>query len=687
MAKFKLQSKFSPTGDQPVAIEKLSQGVLSGKKYQTLLGVTGSGKTFTIANVINKVQKPTLVIAHNKTLAAQLADEFRQFFPDNAVHYFVSYYDYYQPEAYIPSSDTYIEKDSSIIDEIDRLRHAATQALLTRSDVIIVASVSCIYGIGSPENYQAQVAKLEVGKSINRRELLQNLTTLQYERNDYDLRRGTYRVKGEVIEIYPAYTDFTYKIVFFGDEVESIEAIDGISGKIREKLKDIEIYPAKHFVTPDIDLESVISQIEKDLVAQIAKFKGENKLIEAQRIEERVNYDIEMMRETGYCSGIENYSRYFDKRLPGQPPSTLIDFFPARNASSTADAGGPKDFLLVVDESHMTLPQIRGMYAGDKSRKETLVNFGFRLPAAIDNRPLKYEEFAKKINQAVFSSATPDEYEIDLSTTGNSIVGRPRPDRGSKSVDSRFRGNDMNGVVEQLIRPTGIIDPKIEIRPTKNQIANLISEIEKNVSRGERVIITTLTKRMAEDLTEYLQEKAIKVVYLHSDIATLERTEIIRSLRLGKYDVIVGINLLREGIDLPEVSLIAILDADKEGFLRGKTALIQTIGRAARHIGGRVIMYADRTTLAMKDAIAETHRRRKIQEQYNLEHHIVPKTTIRSISEDAVEKPEVNLLQIPKTEKTRLIRELKLEMQDAAIKLQFERAAELRDEIVGLEQR
>jgi len=646
--KFKIKSKFKPTGDQPKAIEKLSQGVFHGEKYQTLLGVTGSGKTFTIANVIDKVQKPTLVIAHNKTLAAQLADEFRQFFPDNAVHYFVSYYDYYQPEAYIPSSDTYIEKDSSINDEIDRLRHAATQALLTRSDVIIVASVSCIYGIGSPDNYKAQVAKLEVGKSIRRQELLENLTTLQYERNDYDLKRGTYRVKGETIEIYPAYTDFTYKVVFFGDEVESIEAIDGISGKIREKLDDLEIYPAKHFVTPDIDLEGVIDQIEKDMELQVKKFKLEDKLIEAQRIEERVKYDIEMIRETGYCSGIENYSRYFDKRLPGQPPSTLIDFF-------------PRDFLLVVDESHMTLPQVRGMFAGDRSRKETLVNFGFRLPAAIDNRPLQYGEFEKKINQAIFCSATPDEFEIGLS-----------------------KGN----VVEQLIRPTGIPDPQIEIRPTKNQVQNLIEEIEANTKQGQRTIVTTLTKRMAEDLTEYLQERNIKVAYLHSDIVTLERTEILRQLRLGKFDVLVGINLLREGIDLPEVSLIAILDADKEGFLRGKTALIQTIGRAARHIDGRVIMYADRETQAMRTAINETNRRRKTQEEYNKIHNITPYIITRDIAADKVaESPDVNLLQIPKTERTRMLRELKLEMQDAALKLQFERAAELRDEIVALEQK
>jgi len=643
---FKLKSKFSPTGDQPQAIEKLSQGIFAGKKFQTLLGVTGSGKTFTIANVIEKVQKPTLVIAHNKTLAAQLADEFRGFFPDNAVHYFVSYYDYYQPEAYIPASDTYIEKDSSINDEIDRLRHAATQALLTRSDVIIVASVSCIYGIGSPENYQAQTVEFNLGEKINRREILAGLTNLQYARNDYDLRRGTYRVKGEAIEIYPAYTDFSYKIIFFGDEVESIEAIDSLSGKIREKLPSLEIYPAKHFITPNVDLKAIISQIEKDLKKQIAVFEKQNKLIEAQRIEERVKYDIEMLRETGYCTGIENYSRYFDGRKPGQPPSTLIDFF-------------PKDYLLVVDESHMTIPQIHGMYGGDRSRKETLVEYGFRLPAAIDNRPLKYDEFYKKINQVIFSSATPDDYELELS---------------------------KNAVSEQLIRPTGVVDPGVFLRPAKGQIPNLISEIEKNVSRGERIIVTTLTKRMAEDLTEFLLEKGLKVAYLHSDIATLERPEILRNLRRGKYDVVIGINLLREGIDLPEVSLVAILDADKEGFLRGKIALIQTIGRAARHTNGRVIMYADRETTAMKAAIFETNRRRKVQQKYNRDHHITAKNVERKIIEkEMVAAEEVNLLKIPKTERTRLIRELKKEMQAAALKLQFERAAELRDEIISLD--
>jgi len=643
---FKLKSKFSPTGDQPQAIEKLSQGIFAGKKFQTLLGVTGSGKTFTIANVIEKVQKPTLVIAHNKTLAAQLADEFRGFFPDNAVHYFVSYYDYYQPEAYIPASDTYIEKDSSINDEIDRLRHAATQALLTRSDVIIVASVSCIYGIGSPENYQAQTVEFNLGEKINRREILAGLTNLQYARNDYDLRRGTYRVKGEAIEIYPAYTDFSYKIIFFGDEVESIEAIDSLSGKIREKLPSLEIYPAKHFITPNVDLKAIISQIEKDLKKQIAVFEKQNKLIEAQRIEERVKYDIEMLRETGYCTGIENYSRYFDGRKPGQPPSTLIDFF-------------PKDYLLVIDESHMTIPQIHGMYGGDRSRKETLVEYGFRLPAAIDNRPLKYDEFYKKINQVIFSSATPDDYELELS---------------------------KNAVSEQLIRPTGVVDPGVFLRPAKGQIPNLISEIEKNVSRGERIIVTTLTKRMAEDLTEFLLEKGLKVAYLHSDIATLERPEILRNLRRGKYDVVIGINLLREGIDLPEVSLVAILDADKEGFLRGKIALIQTIGRAARHTNGRVIMYADRETTAMKAAIFETNRRRKVQQKYNRDHHITAKNVERKIIEkEMVAAEEVNLLKIPKTERTRLIRELKKEMQAAALKLQFERAAELRDEIISLD--
>jgi len=644
---FKLQSKFLPTGDQPQAIEKLSAGVFAGKKYQTLLGVTGSGKTFTIANVINKVKKPTLVIAHNKTLAAQLADEFRSYFPENAVHYFVSYYDYYQPEAYIPSSDTYIEKDSSINDEIDRLRHAATQALLTRSDVIIVASVSCIYGIGSPKNYQAQVLKFNLGENYNRSKILENLTALQYERNDYDLKRGNFRVKGETIEIYPAYTDFTYRIIFNTDKVESIEAVDDVTGMKKEQLRTLEIYPAKHFITPDTEIDSVISEIENDLAKQIKQFKSNGKLIEAQRIEERVNYDIEMIKETGYCSGIENYSRYFDHRKTGEPPSALIDFF-------------PNDFLLVVDESHMTIPQIRGMFAGDRSRKETLVNFGFRLPSAIDNRPLKYNEFEQKINQTIFCSATPDDFETELS---------------------------KENIVEQLIRPTGIVDPKIEIRATKNQINDLIFEIKKNITNNQRTIITTLTKRMAEDLTEFLQEREILVAYLHSDVATLERTEILRKLRLGKFDVLVGINLLREGIDLPEVSLIAILDADKEGFLRGKTALIQTIGRAARHINGRVIMYADKVTQSMKTAIDETNRRREKQIDYNRKNNIAPKMINKKIAEDQAEKePEINFVKIPKTEKTRLLKQLKIEMEDAAIALKFEKAAKLRDEIIALEQ-
>jgi len=658
MNKFDLKSKFSPTGDQPEAILKLSENLKKAVKHQTLLGVTGSGKTFTLANVINKAQKPTLVIAHNKTLAAQLADEFREFFPKNAVHYFVSYYDYYQPEAYMPSSDTYIEKDSSINDEIDRLRHAATQALLTRSDVIIVASVSCIYGIGSPENYKSQIAILEVGKSINRKKLLENLTNLQYERSDYDLRRGTFRVKGETIEIFPAYTDFSYKIVFFGDEIENISAVDNLDGKIREKVNSLEIFPAKHFITPNIDIEVIISEITTDLKKQIAFFKKENKLIEAQRIEERVKYDIEMLRETGYCIGIENYSRYFDFRKPGEPPSTLIDFF-------------PKDFLLIADESHMTIPQIRGMYFGDKSRKETLVNFGFRLPSAIDNRPLKYDEFYKKINQIIFSSATPDDYEIEFSTDKNQVNDH------HKKYDA---------VIEQLIRPTGIVDPLITVKPTKDQIVDLISEIEANVKKKERTIVTTLTKRMAEDLSDFLQERGIKVAYLHSDIITLERINIIQNLRLGKFDVLVGINLLREGLDLPEVSLIAILDADKEGFLRGKTALIQTIGRAARHTNGRVIMYADRETLAMKVAISETTRRRNIQLVYNKKNNIVAKNTIRSLGK-IKKKEELTALPIkmPKSERVKLIKELKIKMQKVALQMEFEQAAELRDEIVELE--
>ena len=648
--KFELKSKFKPTGDQPGAIAELVENYKSEVKDQILLGVTGSGKTFTIANVIQEVQKPTLVIAHNKTLAAQLADEFRAFFPDNAVHYFVSYYDYYQPEAYIPKSDTYIEKDSSINDEIDRLRHAATQALLTRSDVIIVASVSCIYGIGSPEIYKSKNLVLETGKKYSRKQILENLNSLHYERNDYNLSRGKYRVKGETIEVFPAYTDYTYRIIFFGDTVEKIEAIDSISGLAKEKMTVFELFPARHFITKEDDTENILSQIEEDMRKQVNVFKLNDQLIEAQRIEERTKYDLEMIRETGYCSGIENYSRYFDGRKAGSAPSTLIDFF-------------PKDFLLVIDESHMTIPQIAGMYAGDRARKETLINYGFRLPAAADNRPLKFDEFFAKTDQIIYMSATPGDFEIE-----------------------RIKKNN-GALVEQLIRPTGIIDPEIEVRPTKNQVKDLLIEIEKRTKLKQRVIVTTLTKRMAEDLTEYLQEKNIKVTYLHSDVATLERSEILRSLREGKYDVVIGINLLREGIDLPEVSLIAILDADKEGFLRGKTALVQTIGRAARNIEGRVIMYADRITDAMKYAISETDRRRKIQLEYNKLHNIKPKKLDKEIiakaeiSEDEIE----GIIAMPKDEIVKRILELKTELNEVISKMQFERAAEIRDEIIVLE--
>jgi len=661
--RFKIHSKFQPTGDQPEAIEKLSTNIKKGVKHQTLWGVTGSGKTFTIANVVEKVQKPTLVIAHNKTLAAQLADEFREVFPENAVHYFVSYYDYYQPEAYIPHSDTYIEKDSSINDEIDRLRHAATHALLTRSDVLIVASVSCIYGIGSPEFYKAENFTFKTGQSIERDFFLRQLNNLQFERNDLELKRGSYRLRGDTLEIFPAYENNTIKVEFFGNIVEKISEIDWVTGKTIAQIESFEVFPAKHFITPENLQKEAIKKIRKDLEVTIAKFKKQNKLLEAQRIEERTNFDLEMIEQTGYCSGIENYSRYFDGRLPGEPTTTLIDYL-------------PKDFLLVVDESHMTIPQIGAMYAGDRSRKEKLVEYGFRLPSAFDNRPLRFDEFYQKIKNVVFASATPAEFEINKSTSENAV----------NNVKQKY-----DAVIQQFIRPTGLLDPKIEVRKTTGQIDDLVVEINKTVAKGQRVLVTTLTKKMAEALTDHLLDRNIKVAYIHSDVETLERIEILHSLRLGEYDVLVGINLLREGLDLPEVSLVAILDADKEGFLRSKTSLVQTIGRAARHVEGRVIMYADVITDSMRKAIDETNMRRATQEKFNTKHHITPKTIVKTLKPKE-EREEKNQLEIdisfskmPKNEKRKVISDLNAQMKQAAENLEFEHAARLRDQITKLE--
>ena len=647
--KFKLQSKFKPLGDQPQAISKLLAGLKKGYCDQTLLGVTGSGKTFTMANVIAKVQKPTLVISHNKTLAAQLASEFREFFPDNEVHYFVSYYDYYQPEAYIPHTDTYIEKETDINDEIDRLRHAATQALSSRKDVVIVASVSCIYGLGSPSQYEKDSLKIKVGQQINREEFLRALNRLQYTRNDFDLRRGTYRIKGDVIEIAPIFaTDFALRIELFGTEIEAIRFVDAMTGKVKKSEKELGIYPATHYLAPQENFNKTLKIIREDMVKEVARFKRQGKLVEAQRLAQRTRYDLEMLKNVGYCSGIENYSRYFDNRKPGQPPFTLIDYF-------------PKDFLMFIDESHMTVPQIGAMYKGDKARKKTLISYGFRLEAAIDNRPLKFNEFDKKTNQVIYTSATPAIYEK----------------RKSKQI------------AEQLIRPTGLLDPKIDVKPTKNQIDDLIAEIKIRVKKHQRVLITTLTKRMSEELADYLKEMGIKVHYLHSEVNTLERIEILRDLRLGVYDVVVGINLLREGLDLPEVSLVAILDADKEGYLRSETALVQTMGRAARHAEGQVIMYADRVTRSMEAAISETKRRRKIQEAYNKKHKITPKTIQKAISEERLagtkrakeEVPEFDIKLIPKEDISHLIKELTKQMELAAQNLEFEKAAKLRDQI------
>ncbi len=650
---FKLHSEYQPTGDQPQAIDALVKGFQEGNQFQTLLGVTGSGKTFTMANVIQQLNKPTLVIAHNKTLAAQLYGEFKEYFPENAVEYFVSYYDYYQPEAYVPSTDTYIEKDSAINDEIDKLRHSATAALSERSDVIIVSSVSCIYGLGSPIDYQNMVISLRPGMEKDRDEVIHKLIDIQYDRNDMDFHRGTFRVRGDVVEIFPAYSgNEAYRIEFFGDEVDRITQIDTLTGEVEAQLGHVAIYPASHYVIPKEKMEEAAGNILEELKEQVAYFKSEDKLLEAQRISERTNFDVEMMRETGFCSGIENYSRHLTGGKPGEPPYTLIDYF-------------PDEFLIIIDESHITLPQVRGMYAGDRSRKKTLVEYGFRLPSALDNRPLNFGEFEERIDQMMFVSATPSEYEE------NHELMR----------------------TEQIIRPTGLLDPEISVRPVEGQIDDLVSEVNKEVDKGNKVLVTTLTKRMAEDLTDYMREVGIRVKYLHSDIDTLERAEIIRDMRLNVFDVLVGINLLREGLDIPEISLVAILDADKEGFLRSETSLIQTVGRAARNAEGHVIMYADVITDSMGRAIDETKRRRKIQQAYNEEHGITP-TTIKKAVRDLIAISKAaerdfddsgkDIESMDAGELNKLMKEVQKKMHKAAAELNFEEAAVLRDRMMEI---
>jgi excinuclease ABC subunit B len=651
MPDFKIVSDFGMTGDQPQAVDELVRGVEAGFNMQTLLGVTGSGKTFTMANVVERLQRPTLVMCHNKTLAAQLATEFKEFFPDNAVEYFVSYYDYYQPEAYIPRSDTYIEKDTDINEEIDKLRHAATRALLTRRDVLIVASVSCIYSLGEPEEYQSFVVSIRKGEKIERNKLVRKFVDMQYERNDFDFQRGKFRIRGDTLEILPAYEEIAIRIEFWGDVIERIVEVDSLTGEVLTEKESIDIFPAKHFVTSPEKLEPAIEDIKTELAERIAEYNRQGKLLEAARIEQRTNYDLEMLRELGYCNGVENYSRHLQRRAAGSPPWTLIHYF-------------PEDFLLFVDESHMTLPQVRGMYHGDMSRKQTLIDYGFRLPSALDNRPLNFPEYEGLIRQAVFVSATPGPYEYK---------------------------NSMQ-VVEQLVRPTGLLEPTIEIKPTKGQIDDLIHEIKLRVGKGERCLVTTLTKKMAEELADYLREMDVKTHYLHSEVDTLERVEILRDLRLGVFDVVVGINLLREGLDLPEVSLVAILDADKEGFLRSKDALIQTMGRASRHIDGHVILYADKLTDSMKNAIDEIFRRRKIQEDFNKEHGITPqgiKKAIKDITERvtmvvAEGRAKYDATHVPPEEIARLIKDLESQMKKAAKNLEFEKAALLRDRIVDL---
>ncbi|MGE6257435.1 excinuclease ABC subunit UvrB [Heyndrickxia sporothermodurans] len=651
---FELVSKYQPQGDQPEAIRKLVEGIRSGKKHQTLLGATGTGKTFTISNVIQEVNKPTLIIAHNKTLAGQLYSEFKEFFPNNAVEYFVSYYDYYQPEAYVPQTDTYIEKDSSINDEIDKLRHSATSSLFERDDVIIIASVSCIYGLGSPEEYREMVLSLRTGMEIDRNQLLRKLVDIQYARNDIDFQRGTFRVRGDVVEIFPASKDeHCMRVEFFGDEIDRIREVDALTGEIIGDRDHVAIFPASHFVTREEKMRVAIKNIEEELAERLKLLRDNNRLLEAQRLEQRTNYDLEMMREMGFCSGIENYSRHLTLRPSGSTPYTLLDYF-------------PEDFLIVVDESHVTLPQVRGMYNGDQARKQVLVDHGFRLPSALDNRPLKFDEFKEHVNQIVYVSATPGPYELEHTPE----------------------------MVEQIIRPTGLLDPTIDVRPIEGQIDDLLSEINERVARNERVLVTTLTKKMSEDLTDYLKDVGIKVQYLHSEVKTLERIEIIRELRLGKYDVLVGINLLREGLDIPEVSLVAILDADKEGFLRSERSLIQTIGRAARNANGQVIMYADKMTDSMNKAIEETTRRRTVQEAYNQKHGITPQTIQKDIRDviratrAAEDQEEYVAAVVPtkltKKEKEKLIQQLEYDMKEAAKALDFEKAAELRDTLLEL---
>ncbi len=657
---FKLVSRFQPKGDQPEAIVELSKGVLEGKKHQVLLGVTGSGKTFTMAHIIERVQKPTLIVAPNKTLAAQLYGEFKSLFPENAVEYFVSYYDYYQPEAYLPPTDTYIAKDASINDAIDKMRHSATRSLLERRDVIIVASVSCIYGLGSPESYSEMLLRLEKYQEISREDVIERLVHIHYQRNDYDFHRGTFRVRGDVLEILPSHEeDRAIRIEFFGDEVDAISEIDPLTGKKLRDLEKVTIYPGTHYVTSRFTLQRAISAIKEELKERLEELYAQGKLVEAQRLEERTMFDLEMMQELGYCSGIENYSRHLTGRKPGEPPPTLLDYF-------------PDDWLLFIDESHIAIPQLKGMYRGDRSRKETLVEYGFRLPSALDNRPLSFEEFEQKINQVIYVSATPGEYELEK------VGGK---------------------IVEQVIRPTGLLDPEVEIRPAENQVDDLYSEIIERVKRNERVLVTTLTKRMAEDLTEYFGELGLRVRYMHSDINTLDRVELIRDLRLGEFDVLIGINLLREGLDLPEVSLVAILDADKEGFLRSERSLIQTVGRAARNARGKVILYGNQVTPAMRKTVDETNRRRRIQHEYNVKHGITPSTVYKEITDvlapilevdrippEEIREPQVELSSVTARDLSVKIKELEKGMREAADRLEFEKAAEIRDQIKLLRQ-